>query len=122
MLFRSPQLTPIVVNLDELTYDYINIKGEISTREIPTYKAHNSILDTTLSVGIFGLVAGIALWGYYVCLALNYTRGGIEAVAIAYLIFTFTWFDGAQYAHIVWWMMSFAGVEYAYFTRFSRWP
>jgi|GEM_PF-6823612 hypothetical protein len=27
---------------------------------------------------------------------------------------------GAQYAHIVWWMMSFAGVESAYFTRFSR--
>lgn len=118
---RNPQLTPIVVNLDEFTYDYINIKGEISTREIPTYKAHNWILDTTLSVGIFGLVAGIALWGYYVCLALNYFRGGIEAVAIAYLIFTFTWFDGAQYAHIVWWMMSFAGVESAYFTRFYRW-
>ncbi len=118
---RNPQLTPIVVNLDEFTYDYINIKREISTREIPTYKAHNWMLDTTLSVGIFGLVAGIALWGYYVCLGLNYSRGGIEAVAIAYLIFTFTWFDGAQYAHIVWWMMSFAGVESAYFTRFSRW-
>lgn len=118
---RNPQVTPIVVNLDEFTYDYINIEGEISTREIPTYKAHNWILDTTLSVGIFGLVAGIALWVYYVCLALNYSRGGIESVAIAYLIFTFSWFDGAQYAHIVWWMMSFAGVESAYLTRFSRW-
>lgn len=68
---KNPQLTPIVVNLDEFTYDYINRKGEISTREIPTYKAHNWILDTTLSVGILGLLAAIALWGYYVSLALN---------------------------------------------------
>src|SRR4028118_192196 len=86
---KNPQVTPIVVNLDEFTYDYINIKGEISTREIPTYKAHNSILDTTLSVGILGLLASLALWGYYVCLALNSSRRGIEAVAIAYFIFTY---------------------------------
>ncbi|MGB8688787.1 MAG: hypothetical protein WCD53_15830, partial [Microcoleus sp.] len=97
---------------DEFTYDYINIKGEISTREISTYKAHNWILDTTLSVGILGLLAGMALWGYYVCLALNSSLGGIEAVVIAYWIFTFPWFDCAQYAHIAWWTMSFAGVRY----------
>ncbi|MBE9161641.1 O-antigen ligase [Tychonema sp. LEGE 06208] len=117
---RNPQLTPIVINLNEFTYDYINIKGEISTRQIPTYKAHNWILDTTLSVGILGLLAGMALWGYYVCLALNSSLRGIEAVAIAYLIFIFTWFDCAQYAHIAWWTMSFAGVKSASFTRFYR--
>ncbi|MEG4807452.1 O-antigen ligase family protein [Microcoleus sp. F8-D3] len=117
---RNPQVTPIVVNLDEFTYDYINIKGEISTKEIPTYKAHNWILDTTLSVGILGLVAGIALWGYYVCLALNSSLRGIETVAIAYLIFTFTWFDCAQYAHIAWWTMSLAAVKSASATRFFR--
>jgi len=118
---RNPQVTPIVVNLDEFTYDYINIKGEISTREISTYKAHNWILDTTLSVGIFGLLAAMALWGYYVCLALNSSLGGIEAVVIAYLIFTFTWFDCAQYAHIAWWTMSLAGVKSAYVIRFYPW-
>ncbi len=117
---RNPQLTPIVVNLDEFTYDYINIKGEISTREIPTYKAHNWILDTTLSVGILGLLAGIALWGYYVCLALNSSRRSIEAVAIAYFIFIFTWFDCAQYAHIAWWTMSLTAVKSASVSRFSR--
>ncbi|MEG3840202.1 O-antigen ligase family protein [Microcoleus sp. herbarium14] len=115
---RNPQVTPIVINLNEFTYDYINIKGEISTREISTYKAHNWILDTTLSVGILGLVAGIILWGYYVCLALNSSRRGIEAVAIAYLIFIFTWFDCAQYAHIAWWMMSLAMIESAFVTGF----
>ncbi|MEG3974291.1 O-antigen ligase family protein [Microcoleus sp. herbarium8] len=117
---RNPQVTPIVINLNEFTYDYINIKGEISTRQIPTYKAHNWILDTTLSVGILGLLAGMALWGYYVCLALNSSLRGIEAVAIAYLIFIFTWFDCAQYAHIAWWTMSFAGVKSASVSSFSR--
>ncbi|MEZ2300157.1 MAG: O-antigen ligase family protein [Microcoleus sp.] len=115
---RNPQVTPIVVNLDEFTYDYINIKGEISTREISTYKAHNWILDTTLSVGILGLVAGIALWGYYVCLAVKSSVCGIEAVAIAYLIFTFTWFEGAQYAHIAWWTMSLAMIKSAFVNGF----
>ncbi|MEG4854515.1 O-antigen ligase family protein [Microcoleus sp. B5-D4] len=118
---RNPQVTPTVVNLDEFTYNYINIKGEISTRETPTYKAHNWILDTTLSVGILGLLAGIALWGYYLYLAVNSSMRGIEAVAIAYLIFTFTWFDCAQYAHIAWWTMSLAAVKYASITRFYRW-
>ncbi|MEG4015324.1 MULTISPECIES: O-antigen ligase family protein [unclassified Microcoleus] len=117
---RNPQLTPIVVNLDDFTYNYINIKSEISTREIPTYKAHNWILDTTLLVGILGLLAAIALWGYYVCLALNSSMRGIEAVAIAYLIFTVTWFDCAQYAHIAWWILSLAAVKSASFTRFYR--
>ncbi|XZO04261.1 MAG: O-antigen ligase family protein [Microcoleus sp.] len=119
---RNPQLTPIVVNLDEFTYNYINIKGEISTREIPTYKAHNWILDTTLSVGIFGLLAGITVWGYYVCLAVKSSVCGIEAVAIAYLIFTFTWFEGAQYAHIAWWTMSLAAVKSACFISIQVQP
>jgi O-antigen ligase len=109
---RNPQVTPRVVNLNEFTYDYINIKGEISTREIPTYKAHNWILDTTVSVGILGLIASIALWGYYLSLALQSSIRGIAAVAIAYLVFAVTWFDCAQYAHIVWWTLSFAGVRH----------
>ncbi|WP_293271561.1 MULTISPECIES: O-antigen ligase family protein [unclassified Microcoleus] len=109
---RNPQVTPRVVNLNEFTYDYINIKGEISTREIPTYKAHNWILDTTVSVGILGLIGGIALWGYYLSLALQSSIGGIAAVAIAYLVFAVTWFDCAQYAHIAWWTLSFAAVRY----------
>ncbi|MBE9096041.1 O-antigen ligase [Tychonema sp. LEGE 07203] len=98
---RNPQVTPIVVNLNEFTYDYINIKGEISTREIPTYKAHNLILDTTVSLGVLGLIAGIALWGYYLSLALKCSMGEMAAVAIAYLVFAVTWFDCAQYAHLV---------------------
>ena len=61
----------------------------------------------------------MALWGYYVCLALNSSSRGIEAVAIAYFIFTFTWFDCAQYAHIAWWTMSITAVKSASVSRFS---
>ena len=36
----------------------------------------------------------------------------------AFLIFISTWFDCAQYAHIAWWMMSFAMIESAFVTGF----
>ncbi|MEG3863553.1 hypothetical protein [Microcoleus sp. herbarium12] len=77
-----------------------------------TYKAHNWILDTTVSVGILGLIAGLGLWGYYLSLALQSSMRGMAAVAIAYLVFAVTWFDCAQYAHIAWWTLSFATVRY----------
>ncbi|WP_228056709.1 hypothetical protein [Microcoleus sp. LEGE 07076] len=64
-----------------------------------------------------GLLAGTALWGYYVCLAVKSSVYGIESVAIAYLIFTLTWFEGAQYAHIPWWILSLAPVKSTSFTR-----
>ncbi|NJR22654.1 MAG: O-antigen ligase family protein [Richelia sp. CSU_2_1] len=95
---QNSQVTPRVVSLNEFTYDYINIKGEISTKEITTFKAHNWILDATLSVGILGLLAWLALWGYYLSLALKSSIRGIEAIAIAHIIFTLTWFDCAQYS------------------------
>ena len=44
---------------------------------------------------------------------------GIEAVAIAYFIFIFTWFDCAQYAHIAWWAMSLTAVKSASVSRLS---
>ena len=58
-------------------------------------------------LGILGLLARIALWGYYLYLAFKSSVRGVEAVAIAYLIFTFTWFDCAQYAHIAWYYSLF---------------
>ena len=107
---RNPKKTSIVVNLDEFTYDYITINGQVSTREIPTYKAHNLILDTTLSVGIIGLISYAGLWGYYICSAIKSPFYGFEAAAIAYLVFALIWFDSAQYSHIPWWALSIGGM------------
>ncbi|OCR02850.1 hypothetical protein BCD67_16365 [Oscillatoriales cyanobacterium USR001] len=106
---RNPKKIPIVVKLDQFTYDYITINGQVSTREIPTYKAHNLILDTTLSIGILGLISYAFLWGYYIYLAIKLSFHGMEVVAIGYLIFAFTWFECAQYAHIPWCALSISG-------------
>ncbi|MFN6486950.1 MAG: hypothetical protein RMY33_029895 [Nostoc sp. DedQUE03] len=35
----------------------------------------------------------------------------IGAIAIAYLIYTFTWYESAQYTHIFWWSLSFFAHE-----------
>lgn len=102
----NPKKMPIVVNFGQFTYDYINLKGQIITREIPTYKAHNLILDTAVSVGMLGLLSYVALWAFYLHLAMKSPIHGIEAVAIAYLTFALTWFECAQYAYIVWWVLS----------------
>ncbi|MEG4508064.1 hypothetical protein QUA81_31075 [Microcoleus sp. F6_B4] len=53
-----------------------------------------------------GLISYAALWGYYIYLGINSPVSGIEAIAIAYLVFALTWFDCAQYAHIPWWALS----------------
>lgn len=106
---RNPKKTPIVVKLDQFTYNYITINGQVSTREIPTYKAHNLILDTTLSIGILGLLSYASVWGYYIYLTIKSPFHGMEAVAIAYLVFALTWFESAQYAHIPWWTLSIGG-------------
>ncbi len=39
---------------------------------------------------------------------------GIEAVFIAYLTFTFTWFESAQFTHLAWWSLSFFGVSHCF--------
>ncbi|HLO50896.1 MAG TPA: O-antigen ligase family protein [Kamptonema sp.] len=103
---RNPKKMPIVVKLDQFSYDYITIKGQIRTREIPTYKSHNLILDTTLSIGILGLISYAFLWGYYLYLAIKSPFHGMEAIAIAYFVFALTWFECAEYTHINWWAIS----------------
>jgi len=105
----NPKKVPIVVNLGQFSYDYINLKGQIRTREIPTYKAHNLILDIAVSVGILGLLSYVLLWAFYLHLAMKLPRNGMVAVAVAYLTFVLTWFECAQYAHIVWWGLSLGG-------------
>ena len=46
---RNAKTMPRLVNFGQFSYDYINLKGQIATREIPTYKAHNLILDTAVA-------------------------------------------------------------------------
>ncbi|NEP44083.1 MAG: hypothetical protein F6K35_34605 [Okeania sp. SIO2H7] len=77
-------------------------------RTLITYKTHNLILDTTLSVGILGTLSYAALWGYYILMLANSPSRRMLAVAIAYFTFTLTWFECAQFTHLVWWSLSAA--------------
>ncbi|WP_272819369.1 hypothetical protein [Scytonema hofmannii] len=74
-------------------------------------KAHNLILDTTLSVGLLGMLPYFALLAFCMWQVIQSPYRGIEAVAIAYLAFTFTWFECAQFTHLVWWSLSFKGMS-----------
>jgi len=69
-------------------------------------KAHNLFLDTALSVGILGLLVYILLWGFFLKLTVGSAFSGIEAVAIAYLVYTLTWYESAQFSHLPWWALS----------------
>lgn len=93
--------------LDDFSFDFQRQYGHISTLALPTAKAHNLILDTTLSLGMLGMLSYLTLLGFCLYLLLQSPYRGIEAVVIAYVAFTFTWFDCAQYTHLVWWSLSF---------------
>nr|WP_228049815.1 O-antigen ligase family protein [Tychonema sp. LEGE 06208] len=60
----NPNKVPEIVNLGQFSYDYMAPNGRVRTEKIPSYKAHNWILDTAISTGILGAIASFALWGY----------------------------------------------------------
>jgi len=43
------------------------------------------------------------------------------AIAIAYLTFALTWFECAQYAHIVWWAFGRSGDRSCHGTLIQEW-
>jgi O-antigen ligase len=106
----NPEKTPQIVRLGDFSFDYLDEKGQINTSALPTAKAHNFILDTTISVGIVGLFVYLALFIICIWRVIKSPTRGIEAIGIAYFIFTLTWFECAQFSHIAWWALSLWGV------------
>ncbi|MEH1903334.1 MAG: O-antigen ligase family protein [Nostoc sp.] len=100
-----------VIRLGDFSFDYQDENGQIKTAELPTTKAHNLILDTTLSVGLLGMASYLALLGWCLWQVIKSPYRGIEAVFIAYLAFTFTWFECAQFTHLAWWSLSICGMS-----------
>ncbi|WP_333143896.1 MULTISPECIES: O-antigen ligase family protein [unclassified Microcoleus] len=98
----TPNKVPEIVNLGQFSYDYIAPNGQVRTEKIPSYKAHNWILDTAISTGILGLIAAVALWGYCLKCAIVSLNTDLSAVAIGYLTFILPWFECAQYAQVLW--------------------
>ncbi|MEG3924559.1 MULTISPECIES: hypothetical protein [unclassified Microcoleus] len=98
----TPNKVPEIVNLGQFSYDYMAPNGQVRTEKIPSYKAHNWILDTAISTGILGLIAAVALWGYCLKCAIVSLNTDLSAVAIGYLTFILPWFECAQYAQVLW--------------------
>ncbi|WP_339378960.1 hypothetical protein [Fischerella muscicola] len=59
-----------------------------------------------------GLVSYLALLGLCLWLVIKSPYRGIEAVVVAYFVFTFTWFECAQFTHLAWWSLSFFGISH----------
>jgi hypothetical protein len=90
---------------------HLSKEGQLFTKPLPTYKAHNLILDTTCSLGILGILSYLALFGFCLRRTIKSPYRGIEAIAIAYLAFTFTWFECAQFTHLAWWALCFTQIS-----------
>lgn len=98
-----------VLRIDAIGFVGEFATGKIQPRPIPTHKAHNLILDTLQSLGMVGFFAYFALFSFYFFHTLHSPLPKLAAIALTYLIFTFTWFDCAQYSHLLWW--SFSGSD-----------
>lgn len=94
----------------EIAYPHLP-DGTSKTLPITATKAHNLFIDSALSVGIIGLAVYLGLIGFCLWCMLQSPYRDVGAVAIAYLIFTFTWYESAQYTHIFWWSLSFFDYE-----------
>ncbi|MEM9538332.1 MAG: O-antigen ligase family protein [Cyanobacteria bacterium P01_E01_bin.42] len=95
-----------VLRMDAISFTGEFATGKIQTRPIPTHKAHNLILDTVQSLGIVGFLAYFVLFNCYFFFTFHSPFPKLAAIALIYLIFTFTWFDCAQYSHLLWWSFS----------------
>lgn len=96
-----------LTRLDDFNFEYRDKKGQMQMVQLPTTKAHNLFLDTSLSVGLLGLAAYLGLLGWCFFQIIKSPYRGIEALVIAYLAFGFTWFECAQFTHLAWWTLSY---------------
>lgn len=101
-----------ITEIKDFTFNYLSQDGEIHTGRLLNNKANNLLLDSALSTGILGLVCYIMLLSF--CLwHLNKTPfWGFDVLVVVYLVFTFTWFESAQFSHLVWWILSIGLVSW----------
>ena len=100
-----------VLSVKNFIFTYLGVDGVVHAGIIMFHKAHNLILDTTVSVGIFGLISYVSLLVFFIWCGFNSTFLGIEAIAITYIIYTFTWYESGQFSHLGWWGLS-VGLAY----------
>lgn len=94
--------------IHDVYYEAITPEGNTEFEMLISNKAHNLILDTWVSTGVFGLISYLGLLGFYAYSAYQSRLARLEVIVIIYVTFTFTWFEAAQFSHLVWWGLSLA--------------
>lgn len=100
-----------ILRNNHASFEYLGEDGNTYRVANLTNKAHNILLDTAVSVGLVGLALYALLFGFFVRLTAKGEGWGLEALAVVYFVFGLTWFESAQYSHIVWWALS-AGLAF----------
>lgn len=96
-----------VLQIDDFYYTYSD--GEqIREGHIEEFynKAHNIVLDWLLNVGIVGFLVYAALMLYLLAVTFRSAAAPLEVLTVAYLGFTLTWYDAAQFTHLGFWGLS----------------
>jgi len=101
-----------ILRNNQTSFEYLGEDGNTHRVGGLTNKAHNIILDTAVSVGLVGLALYALLFGFFVFVTARGDGWGLEVLGIVYLVFGLTWFESAQYSHLVWWALS-VGLAYA---------
>jgi len=102
-----------ILAIYDYTFDYLGIDGAIHTGLLMTNKAHNLFLDTVLSVGIIGFLSYTLLLTFFVLCVSKKSLWGIESLVVVFLVYTFTWYESAQFSHLIWWFLS-VGISGSY--------
>ena len=69
-------------------------------------KAHNFILDWALAVGVAGFLIYLSLLLLLLYVTAQSSASPLEALTVAYLAFTLTWYDAAQFTYLGFWGLS----------------
>lgn len=95
-----------ITEVSDYAFEYKDINDQTHTGVLATNKAHNLLLDGLLSVGVLGFVPYLLAFGALLQLTLRGPAAALGAVGIAYLVYTLTWFESAQFSHLAWWALS----------------
>lgn len=69
-------------------------------------KAHNVVLDWLLNVGVIGFLLYACLLLFLVIVTARGPVASLEVLTVAYLGFTLTWYDSAQFTFLGFWGLS----------------
>lgn len=69
-------------------------------------KAHNVVLDWLLNVGVLGFLLYASLLLFLITITARSPVASLEVLTVAYLAFTLTWYDSAQFTFLGFWGLS----------------